>query len=218
MVRSCQAHPFQAYPTQSLNFPSKGRVLLSGARKVWRVLGLPYQFLPLSLPFCKLSTHTHFTSLLSQRQRLSSEPTGFVPIFKPKLHLSGDQLKQVHRDVASDQDYRGREGPNWHEVSNGMGVDSLLEGIKQKNGFSPSDNLSVGVLAQWTIPGGGEEIKLAIHSDVEVQGELLSTLSEDEIGDAANSTNAKGRVNPLKGVDGIDGMEFDGGGVASPTN
>lgn len=77
-----------------------------------------------------------------------------------------------------------------------MGVDSSLEGTKQKNGFSLSDNLSVGVLARRTIPGGGEEIKLTIHSDVEFQGDLLSTLfedeeeDEDEIGVAANSTDA----------------------------
>lgn len=78
--------------------------------------------------------------------------------------------------------------------------------------------LSVGVLAWWTVLGGGEEFKLVIYSDVEVQGELSSALSKDEVGDAANSTDSKARDSPLEGVDGTDGMEFDGGGIASPTN
>ena len=179
---------------------------------------------PSVAPFVQ-TNHTHTSPLFSPKDiDYPLNPPGSFQFSSPSSTLVGDQLRRVHHDVVSDQDYGGREGPNRHEISNGMGVDSSLEGTKQKNGFSPLDNLSVGVLARRTIPGGGEEINLAIHPDVEFQGDLLSTLSEDEeededeIGVAANSTDAKGRVSPLEGVDGTDGMEFDGRGVASPTN
>ena len=179
---------------------------------------------PSVAPFVQ-TNHTHTSPLFSPKDiDYPLNPQGSFQFSSPSSTLVGNQLRWVHHDVVSDQDYGGREGPDRHEILNGMGVDSSLESTKQKNGFSPSDNLSVGVLARRTIPGGGEEIKLAIHPDVEFQGDLLSTLSEDEeededeIGVAANSTDAKGRVSPLEGVDGTDGMEFDGGGVASPTN
>ena len=45
-----------------------------------------------------------------------------------------------------------------------------------------------------------------------------SVLSEDEIGGVATSTDSNARDRSLEGDDGTDGMEFDGGGEASPTS
>lgn len=45
-----------------------------------------------------------------------------------------------------------------------------------------------------------------------------SVLLEDEIGGVATSTDSNARDRSLEGDDGTDGMEFDGGGEASPTS
>lgn len=130
----------------------------------------------------------------------------------------GDQRRRGHRDDSRDHDHGGREGLDQYEVSKGMGADSPLDGIKQKIRLSPTDGLSVGVLERWTIPGGGEEFKLTIHSVLEFQENHSSVLSEDEVGGVATSTDSNVRDRSLRGEDRTNGMEFDGGGDASPTN
>ena len=45
-----------------------------------------------------------------------------------------------------------------------------------------------------------------------------SVLSEDEVGGVATSADSNAKDRSLEGDDGTDGMEFDGGGEASPTS
>ena len=95
-------------------------------------------------PFVQ-TKHTHATPLFSSKDNdYPLNPQGSFQFSSPSSTTVGDQLKRVHRDVASDQDYGGSEGVDRHEVSNGMGDDSSLEGIKQKIGLSPLDGFECG--------------------------------------------------------------------------
>nr|POE79291.1 hypothetical protein CFP56_15232 [Quercus suber] len=178
------------------------------------------------------ATITHTESLIfSQPSNYLLNPQGPFQFSSPSAATVGDQLRGDHSGDSKGRGHEDQsnsnacEGLDQLEVSKGRGVDFSLDKIKQKMGLSPTDGLSVGLLERRTKPEGREEFKQAIHSDCnrnhgkpDFKENLSSVLSEDEAGNGATSMEPDVRDRSLEGDDGTDGMEFDGGGQACPTN